>query len=298
MSEPILITLSKTDDYDGATAISLTRDNFTATPTTGTRVYSASITGPAGVIRSDFFGFFGGSTLKLVGVAGPSRNPQDLIRVLDPSLRIREQVAITPDFKYVVVAPGDSLSIRTQDGSVTGGLQVSLLINELTEADHILNAYNRPPLTQRRRFRIKRTATGHPFVNTPSNPNWTPAFVYDPASGLLTVTDDTNGPIPATALSLGLATQAIFVSVRYGNPLAAGGNFYVVENGNRTARAYDTLLTVAKWSQIARLSNDDLISLDCAENAVSGTVCCDIDVIDIVGEERVATHAAFKRVFT
>jgi len=299
MSEPILITLSKTDDFDGTTLITLTRDQFTSTPATGPRVYNATLTGPAGLLRGDFFGYFGASTLKLVGVAGPSRNPQDVVRVLDSAGRIRRQLSITPELRYVIVAPGDNLAVSTRDGVVTGGLQVTFLVNELTESDHIIGALERGivPYTEQRRFRISRSL-GSPFVNSLASPNWNPVFVYNPVTGLLATSDNTNGPIPVANLSLTVPTQPVFVSIRYGNPIAAGGNFFVVEGGNRTARAVDTLLTVAKWSQIARLSHDDLISLDCAENAVGGTLSCDIDVINVVGEERVASYAAFKRVFT
>lgn len=294
MSEPIQIQLNKTSDYDGATIISLTRDNLTVV---NGRQYAGTVTGPGGLIRGDFFGLFGGSTLKLVGIAGPSNNPQDVARVLDSGQRIREQVPLTPGFKFVLMSPGDSLALRTQDGDLSGGVNVTLQINELTEANHVVLALQRPLVTAKRRFRIIRTV-GNPFVNSPAAVNWNPVFAYEPVSNLLVARDNTNGPIPITALTLGQPNQAAFVSIRYGNPLAAGGNFYSVEGGGRTARAIDTLLTVAKWSQVARFAYDDMISLDCAENVVGGAVTVDIDVIDIVGEERVAQHAAFKRAFT
>ena len=165
------------------------------------------------------------------------------------------------------------------------------------DADDIALALRKPFVTAQRRFRIIRTI-GSPFVNTPLAVNWSPTFIYEPVTNLLVARDNTNGPIPITALTLGQPNQAAFVSIRYGNPLAAGGNFFSVEGAGRTARAIDTLLTVAKWSQVARFAYDDLISLDCAENAVGGVLTVDIDVIDIVGEERVAEHAAFKRAFT
>lgn len=295
MAEPIQIQLNKTSDYDGATIIALTRDNLTAA---GGRQYTGTVTGPGGLIRGDFFGLFGGSTLKLVGVAGPSNNPQDVARVLDAGQRIREQVPLTPGFKFVLMSPGDSLALRTQDGELSGGVPVTLQINELTEANHVVLALQKPLVTAKRRFRIIRTAVGNAFVNTPAAVLWTPTFTYEPVSNLLVARDNGNGPIPITALTLGQPNQAAFVSIRYGNPLAAGGNFFSVEGGGRTARAIDTLLTVAKWSQIARFAYDDMISLDCAENVVGGVVTVDIDVIDIVGEERVAQHAAFKRAFT
>jgi hypothetical protein len=294
MSEPIQIQLNKTSDYDGASIIALTRDNLVVV---GGRQYTGTVSGPGGLIRGDFFGLFGGSTLKLVGVAGPSNNPQDVVRVLDSGQRIREQVPLTPGFKFVLMSPGDSLAVRTQDGDLSGGVNITLQINELTEADHIALALRKPFVTAQRRFRIIRTI-GSPFVNTPLAVNWSPNFIYEPVTNLLVARDNNNGPIPITALTLGQPNQAAFVSIRYGNPLAAGGNFFSVEGAGRTARAIDTLLTVAKWSQVARFAYDDLISLDCAENAVGGVLTVDIDVIDIVGEERVAEHAAFKRAFT
>ena len=236
MAEPIQIQLTKTSDYDGTSIISLTRDSLTLV---GGRQYLGTVPGPGGLIRGDFFGLFGGSTLKLVGVSGPSHNPQDVIRVLDSALRIREQVPLTPGFKFVLMSPGDSLALRTQDGEISGGVNITLQINELTEADHIALALQKPLATARRRFRIIRTV-GNPFVNTPTGIQWSPTFVYDPVSALLVAHENTNGPIPVTALTLGVPSQAAFVSIRYGNPVAVGGNFFSVEGAGRTARAIDS----------------------------------------------------------
>jgi hypothetical protein len=109
--EPIVIELTNAAQFDGTTAITLTRDDLTVT---GQRHYAASLT-TGGVISGEFFGLFQRQSVKLVGISGPSNSPVSTAKVVTTyaSSRIRKQIDIRPDVQYVLMYPDDKLVVVT-----------------------------------------------------------------------------------------------------------------------------------------------------------------------------------------
>ncbi len=294
-AEPITIQLANSSDFDAVTPINLTREQLAVV---NQRQYSGSFTGPGGLIRSDFFGLFGAGTAKLVGVAGQTQNRQNLASVLSPQNRIRDQFSLSPTIVYTLLLPGDNLSLRTTDGAVLGtGTTVTLLVNELTESQMAnIASQGLARRTEKRRFRLIKPV-GAPFLFAPAAGELFPPFVFDPVSELLTATLLGDGPIPIRALTLANPGTAAFVSIRYGNSLAATANLHLIDAITRTSTVLQASLGPAMWSNVFRLSHDDMIGLDAGLPPVGGFLTCDIDVLNANAEERSMIANGFRRSF-
>ena len=279
MAEPILIELNKDTDFDGVSPITLTRDNFTVS---GQRYYKASVPGPGGLVASDLFGLFQGSSPKLVGLASSSFNPQSVARVIssDATGTMREEIDLTPHVQHVLVFPGDKLAIRTMDG---GRVQVILVVNELNEGENVQYALGHETHAQWRRFRIVRE-TGVAFA--PAGPDWRPNFVFDPTSCLLISTDNGTGPIPTSDLSLYPRHQGVFIAIRYSGNGAIPGKLHLVDGPTRQARAVQSNLTTVRWSRVQFVSHDDLIALEATPSVPGAKLAVDIEVVRVQPGDR------------
>lgn len=279
MAEPIVIELNKDSDFDGVSPIALTRDSFTVS---GQRYYKASVPGPGGLVASDLFGLFQGSSPKLVGLASSSFNPQSVARVIgsDAPGVMREEIDLTPYVQHVLVFPGDRLAIRTMDG---GRVQVILVVNELNEGENIQYALGHETHAQWRRFRVLRE-TGTPFA--PAGADWRPPFTFNPTSNLLFSDDNGVGPIPTSDLSLYPRHQGAFLSVRYSGNGAVPGKLHLVDGATRQVRAVQTDLTTGLWSRVQFVSHDDLIALEASPDVVGAKLAVDIEVVRVQPGDR------------
>lgn len=283
MSEVRLFRLTKSSDFDGNSPITLTRDSFTVS---GQRTYTAAVTGPGGVITSDIFGMFSADTPKVVGAAFSSANPRSVLRVVDAANRPREEVNLKPFFQYVLMNPGDRLGVLTAEATPAGpvGVELSLAVNELNEAQHVDWALAHPPLDHHHtRFRITRRAN---FAPVYGDPTWQPLFFWNPQSNVLESTDETNnGPIPISALSPFLRLYGGIFSVRYSNS-NSDGKLVVVENTTRSFYEAQTALASTRWSRTAYAAHDDCIALSATAAAGGGFLVADIEIVRVEPGDR------------
>ena len=171
MAEPYTIQLLNTTDFDGTTPISLTRDNLTVEEQ---RMYSGTLNGPSGIIPADIFGLFSPRAPKLVGIAFSSDNPMNAAQIQDASGRIREQLNLRTQMQYLLLHAGDRIAVLSKDGRCT----LTLVVNELSESDHLQWALTRPPVQEHTRARLFRSA-GAPFNFVKTDPTWFPNFTWD-----------------------------------------------------------------------------------------------------------------------
>ena len=283
MSEVSLFRLIKGSDFDGNTWITLTRDNFSVS---GQRHYVATVNGPGGSIGGDFFGVFSPDSAKLVGVAFSSANPRSMARVVDRSNRVREEVNLTPFVQYILMNPGDRLSVLTNEALPTGPVPVelTLAVNELSEAQHVEWALaHRPAVHQHTRLRIVRRGDFVPVVNAVP---WIPTFYWNLVSNVLEANDNTSqGPIPISALSpFGRMYGSLF-SIRYSNS-QNDGKLVVVENQSRAFHESQFNIQDAAWSRVAYAAHDDLIALSAKTAVVGGDLIADIEIVRVEPGDR------------
>jgi hypothetical protein len=283
MSEVSLIRLIKSSDFDGTTPITLTRDNFAVS---GQRNYVATLVGPAGTIGADFFGIFSPESAKVVGVAFTTSNPRSVVRVIDSSNRPRDQISLTPFFQYLLVNPGDRLAVFSSEAVVTGPVPVelTLAVNELTEAQHVDWAIAHPPaIHQHTRFRIVRRGD---FTPAMAAAPWTPNFFWNPTQSYFEARDDLNqGPIAISTLSPFMRMYGTLYSVRYSNS-NNDGKLVVVENQTRAFHEAQVNIQNVRWSRVTYLSHDDLIILSATAAPAGGDMVVDIETVSVEPGDR------------
>lgn len=273
-TEPIVVELSNSTNFDATTLITLTRDDLSVA---GQRYYRGTIT-TGGVINSDLFGLFAPYSVKLVGISGSFFNPGNTLKVVTPyaSGLIRHEVDITPELQYVLVHPGDRLVLRTLD--TFGAALVSLVANELTEANHLEYAHNLARPAQRQRLRIHH-AGGEPFVG--NGGTWTPTFVWDATKGVLFSTDVASGSIPSEALSLRDSKEPIYVRVRFSGIDAGSGEVVVADSATQDNKVIQSGLDSVEWSQVFELAYSDLLGFNAEAPDAGGRPTVDIDVVHV-----------------
>lgn len=283
MSEVSLFRLIKSSDFDGNTWIMLTRDNFTVA---GQRNYVATVGGAGGSIGADFFGVFSPHSPKVVGVAFSSANPRSVARVVDSSNRVREEVNLAPFFQYIMMNPGDRLSVITNEAIVTGPVPVelTLAVNELTEAQHIDWALAHPPAVHlHTRLRIIRRGDFVPVVNAVP---WVPVFFWNPVSHVLEASDSVSqGPIPISTLSPFGRMYGSLLSIRYSNS-NNDGKVVLVESHTRAFHEAQGNLQNARWSRVAYAAHDDHIALSATTAVVGGDLVADIEIVRVEPGDR------------
>lgn len=279
-SEPLKFRVHSEVDFDGTTKIDPNRTGFQAI---GPRYYMKNLTGPAGQISGDFFGFFSEGTPKLVGAALSTFNPQSVLRMIakDSPDVFRVEVDLTPKMVYVPMYPGDTLAIYTRDG---GRVCLDLVVTELSEHEHVQLALQSPPEAFGRRFRLIR-GDGTGFNHQPLASTWHPTFTWDPVENLLVCSTIGNGPIPARDLSLYPKFQGCYLSVRYSGIGAGDARLYIVDNHLREADEAQADIKNVKWSKVQFVSHDDLVGLWSPDPA-GGTVVCDIELVRVQPDDR------------
>lgn len=272
MSEPIQINL--TSIFDGTTEFTLTREDLSVSER---RVYTGASAGPAGVIGANFFGLFASSGPKLVGVSFGSDNPLNVMQVRTASGGVREQYTLRQQVQYVLMNAGDKLAILAPHER--GPL--SLVINELGEADQLRWAVANPPVQEHVRLRIVRNGN---FVGDPTAAPWMPAFTWDGSRAVLSVNDDTNnGPIPIANI-LHPRRYGALIAVRYSGT-TNDGRLQIVENTTRRAWIAQSSMADVRWSWVQYVAHDDMITLH-ATSAAGGPIVADIEVVRVEPGDR------------
>jgi hypothetical protein len=284
MSEPRKVVLRKTGDYDGTSAISLIRDQDLAA-VNGGLVYTAVISGPAGIIPADFWGLFSAERPKLVGVAFSSRNPRSVIRVVSASGHVREEVNLTPSVQYVMLTGQDKLAVLTSESSAANlaSTELHLEINEVSEADHVQWALSHPPGRIHTRFKLIRQVA---FVKSNVAPPFIPSFVWDPINQMFTSNDPTDGPIPIAALSPFARGFGTLVSVRYSGS-NNDGEVATIESVAKSQYTLQSAIPNGRWSRVFYASHDDSILL-AATPLPQGVpiLVCDIETVAVEPADR------------
>lgn len=282
MSEPRQVHLRKTGNFDGTSAISLTRDRDLVAA--NGLVYVADLTGPAGLIPADFWGLFSAERPKLVGVAFASANPRSVARVVSVAGRVREEINLTPGFQYVMMHGQDRLAVTTAESSGVHlpSLELHLEVNEVSEADHVRWALAHPPGRIHTRFKLIRQT---PFALTTHGPPFIPSFIWDPTENLFISNDIANGPIPIAALSPFSRAFGTLVSIRYSNS-NSDGQVVTVEGTTRSPYTLQATIPNGRWSRVFYASHDDLICLAATSLAGNPVIVCDIETVAVEPGDR------------
>ena len=270
-TEAITLELNTETDWDGATLTTLSRDSAIVT---GQRYYKFNIAGPHGQIAADLGGLFSPVSVKLVGIASSSWNPESRAGVIasDATGSFRQQLTLKPAIQYVVMYPNDKLAILTRDG---GRGQVVLVVNELNEQEAVTWGAHHQPYVMPTRFRIVRE-TGTAFAPNLANV-WQPTFNYDSNTGLLVANDNGTGMIPSTSLCLYPRWQGCFVTIRYAGH-NNNGKLHMVDNVTRRSWVAESGMTDVKWSKVQFVSHDDGIALEATAANAGQTMVCDIEI--------------------
>lgn len=275
MAEPYTVQLVNQGDFDGTTPISLTRDNFTVEEQ---RLYSGVLSGPAGIIPADLFGLFSPRATKLVGVAISSDNPLNAAQVLDANGRVREQINLRSQIQYVLLHGTDRLAALSKDGRCT----LTLVVNELSESDHVQWALTHPPIQEHTRARIFRSAGG-PFNFNSAQSAWIPNFTWD-GHQLIDVDEASNGPIPIASL-LYPRRYGAYVSIRYSGS-QNDGQFIIYEPQTGSMWPVQTSMVDGVWSRVQYLAHTDMLGLKASPTVAGSRVLVDIEIVRVEPGDR------------
>lgn len=290
--EPYGIRLLAGTNFDGVTPIALTRDNFQVD---GQRLYTSTAPAAGGIIDSDFFGLFAPQSPKLVGAAFSSFNPLSVLRVIDQAGRMRQEVNLTADFQYVLLHGRDRLAVLTKEPlAAARSIELNLVVNELSEGDHMAWALAHPPAPVHTRLRIVRTQGG--FVFNP-NGTWLPLFEWDTAANVLSVTDNTiSAPIPISALSPFPRQYGTLLAIRYAGSLG-DGKLHIVENMTRRTWEAQGAMPDVRWSRVQYAAHDDLILLEATPAPGGRPLVCDIELVRVEPGDRLRERFFAPEVF-
>lgn len=289
MSEVTFIKLTKNGDFDGATPLEVTPDQFTVS---NRRVYAFAIPDDqdAGFISADLFQLFSPTSPKLVGIAFSTNNPRSTAKVRDSVNNVRQVVNLRTDFQYVVMQGNDRLTIETEESTVVGESPVELwlAVNELNEHESIEWALRHPPEHIHTHFRIIRQNAN--FTLSAGGAVWQPNWRWLSGSEVLEVADNAqNGPIPLTSLGLFPRVYGAFVAIRYAGS-NNDGKLIVVESTTRATLEAESALTDGKWSKVQYLSHEDMLGLSATRVGVPLVV--DIEIVRVEPQDRLRARYA------
>lgn len=275
MAEPYTLKLINPTNFDGTTPITLARDNFAVEEQ---RLYSGTLTSAAGIIPADIFGLFSPRAPKLVGVAFSSDNPLNAAQVQSADGRVREQINLRTQMQYLLLHGTDRLAVLSKDGRC----ELTLVVNELSEADHLRWALTHPPLQEHTRARIYRSAGG-PFAFNSSLAPWQPDFGWD-GQQLLAVDETNNGPIPIANM-LYPRRYGAYVSIRYSGS-QSDGQFIIYESMSGSEWSAQTAIPDGRWSRVQYIAHTDMIGLRASPPAGGGRVLVDIELVRVEPGDR------------
>ncbi len=274
-AEPITIIITAQVDFDGMTPFPFTRSDFSNPP--NSYVYSITTDGVYGLVDSTMFGLLNGERPKLVGISANVDHPFALGRVIPRDSNtvdnFRKEVTLGPEVRYVVMYPGDKLALKTDYGRQP---TITLVVNELSEADHLKFALSHQAEPRLRRFRIVRNApTG--FKLGLNKGLWRPAFVQN-GDHVLVATEVDRGIIPLSSFCLFPQYEGCLIQARFAN-IQDKGHIHIVEP---LVQSHHTIGGVGnmEWSKVAKVSHDDGIAIRSSDPDSAG----DVVIVDIIVE--------------
>lgn len=269
-NEAITLEINAEGAWDGVSPTALSRDSATVT---SQRYYKFNLSGPHGVLAADLGGIFSPVSMKLVGVAYSSWNPESKGRVIasDATGSFRQEITLKPTIQFLVMYPGDKIAFLTQEARG----QLVLVINELNEDEAVQWGRGHEPFVLPTRFRIVRR-TGVAFAPN-LNTVWQPNFGFDPSTGLLVAEDDSTGMIPSSSLCLYPRWQGCYVTIRYAGH-NNNGKFHLVDNVTRRSWVAESGMTDVKWSKVQFISHDDGIALEATAAVAGQPMVCDFEI--------------------
>ena len=267
VSEPYTIVLQQAAVFDGTTLIGGTRSDFSVS----NRTYTRNLDG-GGVVPADFWSLFSADSPKIVGISARTRNPYDIARVITGGTfaQFREEIDLRPLVQHVIMYPGDQLALQTIDR----GIPVELLVQPLSESDHVGWAKRYEPLARTRRFRITRgdQSGWNPGANPPPLVfNW----AWDPTTGFNSTTTTNQGAFPLSSFFGSRVIEGVEAWVRVS--AIGGGAVYVRAGGpNGGAQLISGGLADGQWSDRFHVGFDDLIQVN-TDDPELGNVRVDIE---------------------
>ncbi|MCB9756735.1 MAG: hypothetical protein H6713_43005 [Myxococcales bacterium] len=252
MSEPYTIVLQQAAVFDGTTLIGGTRSDFSVS----NRTYTRNLDG-GGVVPADFWSLFSADSPKIVGISARTRNPYDIARVITGGTfaQFREEIDLRPLVQHVIMYPGDQLALQTIDR----GIPVELLVQPLSESDHVGWAKRYEPLARTRRFRITRGDQSG-WVPGANPPPLVLGWAWDPVTGFNSATTTNQGVFPLSSFFGPRVVEGVEAWVRVSG--VTGANVYVRAGGpNGSVQLISGTLTEGHWSDRFHIGFDDLIQI-------------------------------------
>ncbi len=271
MSEPYTIVLQQSALFDGTTPISGTIGGSNSDFTISNRTYTRTLDG-GGLVPADFWGLFSADSPKVVGISARTRNPHDLARVVSGGAfdQFREQVDLRPIVQHVIMYPGDDLALLT----VERGIPVELLVQPLSESDHVDWSKRYGMLGRTRRYRITRgdQSGWQPGANPPP---LALTWGWNATTGINEATVTTQGVFPLSSFFESVV-EGVEAWVRVSG---AGAIILRVREGgpNGAVQDINTNLGEGNWSERIHLGFDDLIQIETGDPPAGKTVQVDIE---------------------
>lgn len=268
MSEPYTIVLQQAAVFDGTTPIGGTRSDFSQS----NRTYMRALDG-GGVVPADVWGLFSADSPKIVGISARTRNPRDIARVVTGGAfdQFREQIDLGPLVQHVIMYPGDELALLT----IERGIPVELLVQPLSESEHVGWAKRYGPHARTRRFRITRgdQMSWQPGVNPPK---LVFGWGWNSTTGVNETTTTNQGVFPLSSF-FDHVVEGVEAWVRVSG--SDSNNFVRVREGgpNGATQNISTNLPEGDWSNRFHVGFDDLIQVETGNPAANKTVQVDIE---------------------
>ena len=285
-AEPSKFELIKDGDFDGVTEMSFERRDFIVR---AGRIYTKLLSGPAGIIKGDFFGTVADLSPKAVSIGSRTWNPYSVARLL-PGADLdvfREEIDLSPQMATVLMYPGDRLAIFTFEEERA---EIQIVVNELTEGEHVRWALAREPASYVRRYRIIRD-NGTGFSHTPTATTWQPNYAWDASRNLMVATEVASGVIPARNLCAYPRFQGCYLSVRFSGIGGGNGKLFIVDGQLREADEFQGNIKNGEWSKVAYISHDDHVGIQ-TPSPPGGTVVCDLELVRVQPGDRLSRRYA------
>lgn len=278
-SEPHTFIIEADQDFDAVTPFEAKVSDFVTARTNG-RVHRIHLAQAVGIIGNSMFQLLSSESVKRVGVASKFNNPLSVLRVVadsDPD-RFRREIDLTPEMQYVSLYPGDNLVIKTMDG---GRTSITLVVNEMGEADHIGYSIQKRPSLHWRRFRIiRRSPLG--FQTGFGQETWRPSFHFDRNTNLVVADEVDKGPIPHDSFCTFPRFAGCLVKARFAN-VNDEASLHVMEPVTKSHRRIDKVPNM-QWTKTAWISHDDHIALRSDAPLADDITVCDLAIARINAE--------------
>ena len=254
MAEPLVFQIGNETQWDGVTEVPLTREDFDKNQ----RHYKAT-TPNGGAIKGDFFGLMSPTTSKLVSIAANTLDPRVRASVTPEFFPERERgrVDLTPVYQSMLMSSTDVLRIISRDGD-TGTREITIIVNELSEAQAIRIAAQLMPETRMLRHRITR-GDELGFALAKDNPLLTSEFSYSASLDYLTATTTGQGYVSIQELTHPTSGGA-YVWVRFTGLDAGTGEVYLVDPRSDDHKSVQAGLQSPLWSEPIWLARADRLA--------------------------------------